>query len=399
MSTSKIILELPQETIVEILSWLPVKSIARFKCVCKSWLYLFATDLQFDKLHHEHATKKNINVTRFITSKANRLLFCSVDVHDTRLRWDFKYHPLFSNNKDESVEILGSSNGLVCASAQRDTIICFWNPAMNEYKTIPMPENESPTHLDSWLRYGFGYDLKRNDYKLVRVQSYGNTVNVSVKVYSLILNAWKSISASDNMPYRLSAAGPATSYLNGAVHWLTLDLQVIVSFDLAEEIFHEIPGPQELADRSSSVDDRYTKHLDVVEGLLCIVSILVGGIYGDVWVMKDYGVKESWSKLFRIPQYAIKFSYFKVLKSMHNGDKFLLDVQLREGDDTTVWALYDVEDRWAGTINKDNAFRWSKATTVYEEHLVSLLSAPKQIDDAPAPEEENERCKKRARLS
>lgn len=42
---------LPQELILQILLWLRVKSLVRFKCVCKSWFSLISHDSHFANSH------------------------------------------------------------------------------------------------------------------------------------------------------------------------------------------------------------------------------------------------------------------------------------------------------------------------------------------------------------
>ncbi|KAF9600216.1 hypothetical protein IFM89_005040 [Coptis chinensis] len=49
----------PHDLVTEILSWLPVGSLIRFKCICKSWFQFVAADQQFIKLKHGHSTKSN----------------------------------------------------------------------------------------------------------------------------------------------------------------------------------------------------------------------------------------------------------------------------------------------------------------------------------------------------
>src|ERR1044072_877739 len=50
---------LPDNLIVEALSWLPVKSLTRFRCVCKSWNALITSNPTFIHLHLQRSALQN----------------------------------------------------------------------------------------------------------------------------------------------------------------------------------------------------------------------------------------------------------------------------------------------------------------------------------------------------
>ncbi|XVF28482.1 hypothetical protein REPUB_Repub15cG0033100 [Reevesia pubescens] len=67
--------------------------------------------------------------------------------------------------------------------------------------------------------------------------------------------------------------------------------RVIVAFDFAEGKFREVPLPFDAADNFTTVG--------VLGGCLCWLPHGTGAAVKqyDFWVMKEYGVKESWSKV------------------------------------------------------------------------------------------------------
>lgn len=73
---------------------------------------------------------------------------------------------------------------------------------------------------------------------------------------------------------------------------------MIVYFDATEEEFKEVLNPNYESMNDLVVDD--LAGLAVLGGLLCVVMSKRESPT-DVWVMKEYGVKESWTKLFVIP--------------------------------------------------------------------------------------------------
>nr|GLL38182.1 uncharacterized protein LOC109170984 [Ipomoea trifida] len=46
---------LPEDIIVEILSWLPVVSLVRLKCICKTWRHMIEGDNELTEMHHNRA--------------------------------------------------------------------------------------------------------------------------------------------------------------------------------------------------------------------------------------------------------------------------------------------------------------------------------------------------------
>nr|GEW14487.1 hypothetical protein [Tanacetum cinerariifolium] len=146
---------------------------------------------------------------------------------------------------------------------------------------------------------GFGYDSVSDDYKVVTIscidQLYGN-----VYVYSLTTNTWKQ---ATHLPYYniniQSWSGVFVS--NGFLHWIVYSHSkpVIVAFSLADEKLSELSPPNE-------VDIESQLHTNLValgEKQLAIYN----EAKGDVWLMNEYGVHTSWTKIIcgfiQIPMY------------------------------------------------------------------------------------------------
>uniref|UniRef100_M1C3D6 F-box family protein n=1 Tax=Solanum tuberosum TaxID=4113 RepID=M1C3D6_SOLTU len=104
-----------------------------------------------------------------------------------------------------------------------------------------------------------------------------------------------------NSPLALPKRGTSTAYalrgtipihgfgifLNGALHWLAAKdfyrPSTIVAFDPSDEKFFEVPTA------NFTLDDYDLR------GCLCMLSIRRSGNGIDVWIMKEYGVAESWT--------------------------------------------------------------------------------------------------------
>ncbi|KAL7243276.1 hypothetical protein ACSBR1_015643 [Camellia fascicularis] len=136
---------------------------------------------------------------------------------------------------------------------------------------------------------GFGYDSSNDDYKVVRISHHDQDANCAdnmVSVYTLRTNLWRRI---EDSPYEHTLHEP------GALHWLARKgvgsnkSIVIISFDLVDENFRDMPSPD-------SVDNFIlVEELGVLGGCLCVL-VPRYGVYNDVWVMKEYGVRDSWIK-------------------------------------------------------------------------------------------------------
>lgn len=83
--------------------------------------------------------------------------------------------------------------------------------------------------------------------------------------------------------------------VDGVLHRLACRISpystVIAAFDLSVDKFSEIPGPIHLQ------DNFFRCNLATLKGCLCMSTTLPGDKDTiTVWTMKEYGVKESWTK-------------------------------------------------------------------------------------------------------
>lgn len=142
-----------------------------------------------------------------------------------------------------------------------------------------------------------------------------SSIDEQAYVFSSKNNSWRTVKHkfrqySEDHICKYRSIG---SLLNETLHWLTKwgsaeDFgSVITAFDLAEEKFREVSTPDLVDDVRGEMC--VVSGLGVVDGHLCLVrwiSDLNGtqGQGGDLsvglWMMKEYGVKSSWEKLYHI---------------------------------------------------------------------------------------------------
>ncbi|XP_042515311.1 F-box protein CPR1-like [Macadamia integrifolia] len=298
---------LSEDLIIHVLSRLPVKSLLRFKCVCKPW-YALITDPAFIKMHLTQSLATNTNLT-LIVNKSKSINFYSVDLDACELNQAFK-SPIF-----RTTDILGSCNGLLCISNCNNDMY-LWNPSTRSHHKLPStPADYIPYH---YAAYGFGYDPTTDDYKLIRVwQFYRNDDNSwhsEVKVYSLSTNSWRMIEDVPFPPIRRQWLCGVLA--NSALHWIAKvkpgyhsGLGLIVSFDLKDEEYREVPLP-DFVDDVDIVDKMFLMKFGVLGGQLCL--LFNSSIRIEIWVMKDYGARDSWVKQFSNEQRDVIWQFFKV---------------------------------------------------------------------------------------
>lgn len=293
---------LPREIALDILSRLPITSLIQVKWVCRSWRSL-AQDPLLATMHFSRMNDYDPGLVLHCDLPLQNHLYylhlSSPDIVITRLRV-----PMISE-----FAVVGSCNGLLCLWHSLFKDKCYiYNPFTRDFKELPVPE-QFPTQTRVTL--GFGFHPGTKEYKVVRIVYYRNEDEVSnfqVRRYSLPesevqvltlgngMSTWRS---KGRTSYQLLGSHPYQSQvlLNGRLHWLTCrhrhqSRRQLVSFDLADEQFQEVPTP------NHGIFGRYFSHLAILRG--CLAAITQGFRQLNIWVMKEYGVKESWVKEFSI---------------------------------------------------------------------------------------------------
>ncbi|XP_010451556.1 PREDICTED: F-box/kelch-repeat protein At3g06240-like [Camelina sativa] len=176
--------------------------------------------------------------------------------------------------------------------ASNTSDVFLYNPTTGESKRIPdVPEylRSSSSVTWSWFSYGFGFDPLTNDYKVVKFN-----VDNDNYVYSLKKDSWRRIC---NIPCRRVYSRTSVE-LNGAIHWISLisggeSPKVVTAFDLNTEKLRHMPLP-DLTEECDHIYGGYT--VGTVKGRLCVVSWCFE-MHDVIWVMNEYGVGSSWSKI------------------------------------------------------------------------------------------------------
>ncbi|KAL3628794.1 hypothetical protein CASFOL_027840 [Castilleja foliolosa] len=233
----------PIDVMLCILTRLPVKSIIRFKSVCKPWFALLSSP-DFKKLHQVQFSNDPRNQTYLFQHSNNTLSLFQIGSNQKKPT--FLNHP-FSHNKI-NIDVVGCFNGFVCLSEKPfNDVIYLWNPALNMSKRIfPLEECEE-CGLHEWVSLGFGYDAESDDLKVVKivcVESRTHLAGMSairVEVYSVNSDSWISIIDWD-MPFSILRT-INDLHVNGMPYWVgsVYYMPVLVYLDLKNMILKYIP--------------------------------------------------------------------------------------------------------------------------------------------------------------
>ncbi|XWS18124.1 hypothetical protein CRYUN_Cryun32bG0015000 [Craigia yunnanensis] len=91
----------------------------------------------------------------------------------------------------------------------------------------------------------------------------------------------------------LPSLGSCNGYVYGFGHDpITDDYKVVKIMQHGSENYREVPQPE-------YKDKRFQLNVGVLGGCLCTIANY-GDVRVDLWVMKEYGVKESWTRLFSV---------------------------------------------------------------------------------------------------
>ncbi|KAL5776210.1 hypothetical protein ACOSP7_009136 [Xanthoceras sorbifolium] len=269
---------LPLDLIVEILYRLPVKSL-RFRCLSKEFCSMI-DDLDFVR-RHDNAC---------LETTSNRRIIAKTNTTSISRTWGREF------------TIIGSCCGL-----------------------LAMSMGSHGPHEGYITVFGFGYDVASDDYKLVRIignQSstelvtiFGQVHRPSTKftVYSLRANSWSWIEDLPDDCSFYSFHQSSGTLVAVTLNWMESiesrkSTDLIISFDLKSEKFRNVW----VHDKTTTEVGKWDTVLNVLGGCLCLSCNHYHKKVFDIWVMKEYGVKDSWTKLFSFSYLCINFDVHRL---------------------------------------------------------------------------------------
>ncbi|XP_073131647.1 F-box/kelch-repeat protein At3g23880-like [Henckelia pumila] len=369
---------LPEEILVEILAKLPVKSLLRFRCVSRSWLELISS---------QHFIKAHLNSSRQDLNLSNYKIMLSIREFPT---YDLKYCPLnfllhepwstdassIDYPKSSSVCVVGSCNGLICLVINEKDLF-LWNPSTRQSRKLP-PANFNMGRAGSPNDHSFGFHESGDDYKVVNILSVfekKGQYKLMAMIYSLKSDSWKRVGdfkgclLKDDFKGRV-IEDDSGKFASGKLHWCTAqsrfthedaaEWDIIISLDIESEVFGVLEQPNYMK------KDKCELLLGVLGECICVLCENYENSTTDLWVLKEYGVKESWTKLAVIP------STDPIDSLWHSMPMFILpNGGILFSTYGRYFVVYNPKDHSTKIFDINNS-RYSEAN-IYVESLISPL--------------------------
>ncbi|XP_050282202.1 F-box protein At3g07870-like [Quercus robur] len=135
----------------------------------------------------------------------------------------------------------------------------------------------------------------------------GLPLSDEIEVYTLSSDSWRRVGMSLRANVKVFDDTFQIPLVSGALHWISIVLEgeeehkgeVIMSFDVNSEKFRMFVMP----DGSLSIR-RSQRRLALFKGKLAFITFGISDQHGyhySMWVMREYGVLESWNQLFVVP--------------------------------------------------------------------------------------------------
>lgn len=169
--------------------------------------------------------------------------------------------------------------------------IYLWNPFTNKNRFICKGFGSSG---DSRLSYGLGFGRNpcTKDYEVVKLVSSSNVRGMSdLLVYEVKKRVWLD---SVKVPYKVRYMREGLFY-NGGIHWIGVSVEyvdlrrdILIAYDIEGRMFREMGLPVG--------GDFHWINVAVMHGCFCVICDCDSHV--EVWAMKEYGVEESWVRLF-----------------------------------------------------------------------------------------------------
>ncbi|KAK6161507.1 hypothetical protein DH2020_004888 [Rehmannia glutinosa] len=322
------LIDMPDSVIHEIFMKLPISSIIRCKCVCKSW-YKLIVDPLFANIYVRNTPFTATAILRYkiillpypLDDRKPPLFFLEIGKNGDFIRTPNALG--FPANGFVVSERMSSGHGLLCLvnsplvenerngdRIYNDQTVCIVNPLSGVCLFLPDVMKDEGIER---VVYGFGSSTSTNEYKVIRfVIRHRHERKAFLQILTIGLdNKWRHFEDS-SVPCNML---PGAVTLSGVIHWIGF-FPGIFAFDIRKERGWRIAFPPGIEHGWFNIS------FGAWDGHLCLAN--AGNIQVDVWVLKKYGVAENWTRNFILRKSWMPSDLWPCplfpIKTLRNGD-------------------------------------------------------------------------------
>ncbi|THG11016.1 hypothetical protein TEA_028832 [Camellia sinensis var. sinensis] len=224
----------------QILLYLPIRSLLRFKSVSKHWLSLI-TNPHFLHLRTTHPNPRpsGLFLYRYSHQIHPDFDFLSLLNYESPSKPPFKALTFVHDPSD--LRILQSCNGLLLC---RGLHLYIYNPTTSQFATLPQPPRRVLTPLrcfTTFYAYNLAFDPSKSPhYKVVSVNfSCGLPDHYELEIYSSETGLW----SPSGDPFTGDVSFNLGVFWNGALHWISTSGGDSLYFNVDKERLETMPMP------------------------------------------------------------------------------------------------------------------------------------------------------------
>ncbi|KAI5678737.1 hypothetical protein M9H77_09687 [Catharanthus roseus] len=267
---------IPEDIIFNILKELPVKSLLRFKCVCKQWRSI-TEDPYFVDSHRirSHVRPGGINILSCEDNRPSNIFYL---INPDGLL------PL-----PIPKEIYGSGVDYWKKPQQVEGLVCFgdshiWNPSTRKCIILPPPPPNTKRCI-------LGFDTSNKKYKVLGIGC--TCIRMNKEELEQIIEAnictlgqtscWRKL---DGFPEKFDSIR-GWCCVGGVIYCMFTN--TILAFGLSQEKFHMLPFPDDFVDNGN-----ISSMIIEVKGRLGLFGF--NGISYAIWTLEDFENNKYWQK-------------------------------------------------------------------------------------------------------
>ncbi|CAN6207048.1 unnamed protein product [Urochloa humidicola] len=356
---------LPEEIIYDVLSWLPVRSLCRFRCVSKAWRALIS-DPDFAALQRSRAGAAPLLAGVFAAAEGRRPELRVMDMGGNVVRVV----------KDVEGTPVPARLDLVCLDGGAEHGARVIDPATGRVVTVAGDRRGLHFHM-------FGRAVS-GAYKVVRCH-YGDLIEIATLAAAAAGEpTWRQLPAAQQPAIKICPRHGCTAAVNGALHFLSghrtaltcrsrvarLDLETEEWKTTVEAPVNEWPN-----NRQTIIGE--------LKGTLCMVETrsILSGTYTNIWLLVD-PEKSTWVMEYAIPM-PRTVSLVEPLEVLGDGTILLLSTfgnsNHFEREKMRVLQVYDPSTRVCKDLMKLAEDQFSGKMALYTG---SLLSSSTNLDSS-----------------